>query len=131
MILRTAEVDWDRVIDQAVTHGQHLRLRTALACLLDLPVPVPERVHAAYAWLAGPRVSRRERLEFELSSGRLAGRGGLPHVIAELVAATAGESLPRTAVRIPKQLRIRWGIEHRWQLPLAAARRVFQAARRA
>jgi polysaccharide transporter, PST family len=130
MILRTAEVDWDRVIDLAVTHRQQLRLREALACLLELPVPVPDRVHAAHAWLAGQQPTRRDRLAFELSSGRLARHGGLPHALAELVAQTSGESLARTAARLPRHLCARWNVEHRWQLPFAAGRRVFQAARR-
>ena len=130
MILRAAELDWDRIIDLAVTHRQQLRLRHALGCLLELPVPVPERVAAAHAWLAGRRPSRRDRLAFALSSGRVARRGGLPHALAELVAATAGESLVRTAARLPRHLCTRWSVEHRWQLPLAAGRRVFGAARR-
>jgi hypothetical protein len=131
MILRGPEVDWDRIIELAVTHGQHLRLRTALGCLLDLPVPVPERVHAAHDWLERRPATRRDRLAFELSSGRLARRGGLPHALAELEAATEDEPLIRTAARIPRHLRTRWGVEHRWQLPLAAGRRMLQAARRA
>jgi hypothetical protein len=131
MILRTAELDWDRLIDLAVTHRQHLRLRHALGCLLELPVPVPERMEDAHAWLEHRRPTRRDRLAFGLSSGRLARRGGLPHALAELVAATAGESLVRTAARLPRHLCNRWSVEHRWQLPLAAGRRMFDAARRA
>lgn len=130
MILRAAELDWDRLIDLAVTHRQHLRLRDALACLLDLPVPVPERVHAAHAWLERQRPTRRDRLAFALSSGRLARRGGLPHALAELVAQTTGESLARTGARLPRHLCARWSVKHRWQLPLAAGRRMLHAARR-
>jgi len=131
MILRATEVDWDRIIDLAVTHRQHLRLREALACLLNLPVPVPERVHAAHAWLAGHPATRRDRLAFALSSGRVAGRGGLPHALAELVAVTTGESLARTAARLPRHLCARWSVEHPWQLPLAAGRRMLRVTRRA
>ena len=130
MILRSAELDWDRLIDVAVTHQQHLRLREALACLLDLPVPVPDRVGAAYDWLASRPPTRRDRLVFELSSGRLARHGGLPHALSELVAQTPGESLARTAARLPRHLCARWNVQHRWQLPLAAGRRMVQAARR-
>jgi hypothetical protein len=131
VILRTAELDWDRLVDLAVTHRQHLRLRHALGCLLDLPVQVPEQVAYAHAWLAQRRPSRRDRLAFALSSGRLARRGGLPHALAELVAATADESLVRTTARLPAHLCNRWSVEHRWQLPLAVGRRMFDAARRA
>jgi O-antigen/teichoic acid export membrane protein len=130
MILRAAEADWDRLIDLAVTHRQDIRLREALSCLLDLPVPVPERVHDAHAWLGGQRPTRRDRLAFALSSGRPARRGGLPHALAELVAQTTGESLVRTAGRLPRHLCARWSVEHRWQLPLAAGRRMLHAARR-
>jgi O-antigen/teichoic acid export membrane protein len=130
MILRSAELDWDRLIDLAVTHRQQLRVGEALGCLLDLPVPVPARVHDAHAWLANRQPTRRDRLAFELSSGRLARRGGLPHAVAELVAQTSGESLARTAARLPRHLCARWNVEHRWQLPFAAGRRMLQAARR-
>jgi hypothetical protein len=131
MILRATEVDWDRLIDLAVTNGQQLRLRNALRCLLELPVPLPTRVAEAHAWLAARRPNRRERLAFALSSGRLARRGGLSHALAELVAATPGESLARTATRLPSHLCRRWSVDHGWQLPLAAGRRVLNAARRA
>ena len=57
MILRACEIDWDRLIELAVTHGQGLRLRAALGCLLGLPVP--ERLAAAHAWLAGWSPTRK------------------------------------------------------------------------
>jgi PST family polysaccharide transporter len=131
MILGAAELDWDRILDLGVSHRQQLRLLTALGCLLDLPIPVPERVAAAYEWLAARSPTRRDRVGFQLSSGRLGRRGGLPHALAELVAVTADESLVRTAARLPGHLCARWSVEHRWQLPLAAGRRVRQATRRA
>jgi hypothetical protein len=128
MILRADEVDWDRLIELAVTHGQGLRLREALDCLLRFPVP--ERVAAAHAWLAGWSATRRERLVFALSSGRFARRGGPAQALAQLVATTSGEPLARTAARIPALLCARWSLTHRWQLPLAAARRLLAAVRR-
>jgi hypothetical protein len=131
MILGAAELDWDRILELGVSHRQQLRLLTALGCLLDLPIPVPERVAAAYEWLAARSPTRRDRVGFQLSSGRLGRRGGLPHALAELVAVTADESLVRTAARLPGHLCARWSVEHRWQLPLAAGRRVRQATRRA
>jgi O-antigen/teichoic acid export membrane protein len=131
MILGAAELDWDRLLDLAVTHRQQLRLLSALGCLLDLPISVPERVAAAHAWLATRSPTRRDRLAFQLSSGRLARWGGLPHALAELVAVTADESLVRTAARLPGHLCARWSVEHRWQLPFAAGRRMLQATRRA
>ena len=129
MILRAGDVDWDRLIELAVTHGQSLRLREALDCLLRLPVP--ERVAAAHGWLAGWSPTRRERLVFALSSGRLARRGGQAQALAQLMAATSGEPLARTAARIPAHLCARWSLTSRWQLPLAAGRRLLTAVRRA
>jgi len=131
LILRTTAIDWDRLLELAVTHGQHLRLAAALDCLLDLPVAVPSRVTDARAWLAGWPATSRDRLAFQLSSGRLGRRGGLTDSLAELVASSAGESLARTAARLPRHLCARWNVAHGWQLPLAAGRRVLAATRRA
>jgi O-antigen/teichoic acid export membrane protein len=132
MILGGQEVDWDRLVGLAVTRGQRRRLREALACLHALPVPMPDRVAEAYAWLSADEASRRERFVFALSSGALGRRGGgLAQSLAELFASSPGESLARTAARLPSHLRARWGVAHGWQLPLAAGRRALTAARRA
>jgi O-antigen/teichoic acid export membrane protein len=130
MILRASEVDWDRLIELAVTRGQSLRLMEALDCLVSLPIPVPERVTAARAWLARRSPTRRDQLVFALSSGRFARRGGLARALAQLLAATTGEPLLRTAARVPGHLCARWSVTHRWQLPLAAGRRLLGSARR-
>jgi hypothetical protein len=130
MILRGHELDWDRLVSLAVTRGQRLRLREALGCVLDLPVPVPERVAEAHEWLGSEPVARRERLAFALSSGALARRGGAAPALAELLASSPGEPLLRTAARLPGLFRARWGLAHDWQLPFAAGRRVLAAARR-
>jgi hypothetical protein len=131
MILRSGELDWDRLVNLAVVHRQHLRLREALGCLLDLPIPVPQRVADAHAWLAQTQPTRRDRLAFALSTGTLARRGGLADSLAELLASTTGESLARTVTRLPGHLCARWGVTHRWQLPVAAGRRFLSAARKA
>lgn len=131
MILGSGELDWDRIVDLAVVHRQHLRLREALGCLLDVPIPVPQRVADAHAWLAQWRPTRRDRVVFALSNGTLARRGGLSDAFAELLATTTGESLARTATRLPRSLCARWGVAHRWQLPAAAGRRLLSAARKA
>jgi O-antigen/teichoic acid export membrane protein len=131
MILRAGELDWDRLLELAVRHGQLLRLREALGHVLGLGVPVPRRVATAHAWLGDFSPTRRERLVFVLSSGPLGRRGGLPQSLGGLLAATAGESLARTAARLPGHLCARWSVEHSWQLPFAAGRRALQAARRA
>jgi len=131
MILRSGELEWDRIVDLAMVHGQHLRLREALGCLLDLPIPLPQRVADAHAWLAQWRPTRRDRVVFALSNGTLARRGGLADSLAELVASTPGESLARTATRLPGRLCARWGVAHGWQLPVAAGRRLLSAARKA
>ena len=104
MILRAAELDWDRLIDLAVTHRQHLRATRSSRLPARPPGSGPRTRHDAHAWLANQRPTRRDRLAFELSSGRLARRGGLPHAVAELVAETSGESARpdgRPAARAP------------------------------
>jgi len=130
MILRGQEVDWDRLIELAVTRGQALRLREAFDVLLGLPLRMPERLRVAHDWLCRWTPTRRERLAFEFSSGRLAGHGALAEVLSSLLAATSGASLARTAAALPAHLRARWGLAHAWQLPLAAGRRVLAAVRR-
>jgi O-antigen/teichoic acid export membrane protein len=131
MIMRSGELDWDRLVNLAVVHRQQLRLREALGCLLELPVPVPRRVAEANTWLAQWKPARRDRLAFALSTGTLARRGGLADALVELLASTSGESLARTATRLPGHLCARWSVAHRWQLPFAAGRRVLSAARKA
>jgi O-antigen/teichoic acid export membrane protein len=131
MILRRRELDWDRLVELAVTRGQRLRLREALGCILELPIPLSERVAEAHTWLRSSAPSRRERLAFALSSGSLARSGGPAEALSELLASSPEEPLMRTAVRVPGHLRARWGLAHGWQVPLAAGRRMLAAARRA
>jgi Uncharacterised nucleotidyltransferase len=84
MLLRTAEVDWDRLIEIGGGGGQTLRLRAALAYLHRLPATnVPGGVVAR---LERSRPRPRERLVYALAAGRLARRGrfaGLSEGLAE------------------------------------------------
>jgi len=127
MILRSQEVDWDRLIELAVTRGQALRLREAFDLLLHLPLRMPERLRVAHDWLCRWTPTRRERLAFEFSSGSLARHGRLAGVFSSLLAATPDTSLARSAAVLPAHLRARWGLAHAWQVPLAAGRRVLAA----
>ena len=84
MLLRTAEVDWDRLLEIGVGRGQTVRLRAALAYLRRLPVPeVPAHVVARLAMV---RPSHRERLVFALASGSIP-LEGLSEAVAERLVA--------------------------------------------
>ena len=122
MVLRRGDIDWARLIGIALDHGQALRFREAVDYLRGLPVPEPPA--EVRERLAGAAIARRERLIYALASGSIRGPGNVPETLAEHLAATADESLPRVLATYPGRLRARWGLEHAWQLPLAAGRRV-------
>jgi hypothetical protein len=121
MLLRSQEIDWDRLLELGMGRGQTLRLRDALDYLGGLPATgPPEEVCAR---LRKARVTGRERLIHFLSSGSVQWLGSVPEELAEHVAATPRASLVRTIATFPRRLRARWGLEHGWQLPFAAGRR--------
>jgi polysaccharide transporter, PST family len=130
LIIRAAEIDWDRLLELGVEHGQTVRLREALRYLLSLPDRWPPRLHDGYQWLLRRPTTRRETLGYSFSSGSLARLGGFAEAIAEHLAATDGDSPARTVRRFPARLRERWGLAHSWQLPLALGRRMIAAAAR-
>ena len=125
MVLRGREIDWERLLGIALEHGQALRLREAVDYLRRLPVPEPPA--EVRERLAGATVTRRERLIYALAAGSIRGPGSVPETLAEHLAATGDESLPRALATYPGRLRARWGVEHAWQLPLVAGRRVRRA----
>lgn len=125
MVLRGHEVDWRRLVELGQGRGQTLRLRAVFDYLLRLPVPhPPEEVHIR---LDEASVTRRERLIYALSSRSIRGLGGVPETTAAHLAATPHESLARALVSLPARFRDRWGLQHTWQVPLAASRRVISA----
>lgn len=116
-----SDVDWQKLVAEAVALRSALRLRDALAYLAAaLDAPVPE---AALRELEETPSTGRERL-----AHRIAGHGGtrlgnLPATVAGHVVATRDESLLRAALTLPQALRREWGLDHVGQLPAAAARR--------
>jgi hypothetical protein len=116
-----SDVDWQKLVTEAVALRSALRLRDALAYLTAaLDAPVPE---AAVRELEATPSSRREQL-----AHRIAGHGGtllgnLPATVAVHIVATRDENLMRTALTLPRALRREWGLDHVGQLPAAAARR--------
>jgi len=127
MVLRTQEIDWERLLDLASSRGQALRLRDVFRYLALLPCPrPPEEVRER---LERTSVSRRERLATTCAGGSVRGFGALPAIVAEHLAATAGEPVIRTLLLFPLRLRERWNVAHGWQLPLAACERAWRLLR--
>ena len=120
------EIDWQKLVAEAVAVRSALRLRDALAYVTAaLDAPVPE---AVLRELEAPPSTGRERF-----AHRIAGRGGallgnLPAAVAGHVVATRDEGALRAALTLPRALRHEWGLDHAWQLPAAAARRGLAAA---
>ena len=127
MIVRSAPVDWSRVVAVARSRAQALRLRDALTYLDRLPgVEVPPD---AVRELAAAPVTRRERLVHALAGGSLGSAGALPELAGRHLAATAHASALDAAFSFPERLRAEWGTPHTWQLPGAFARRVARRLR--
>jgi hypothetical protein len=118
-IIRSGQVDWDRLVGLAIRSGQALRLRDSLAYLSSqAAVPAEARDR-----LAAAPVTRRERVAHALTAGAVKGLGGFPHTLGEhLASGGAMRSLPAF-------LRERWDLEHGWQLPFAAGRRAWRVLR--
>jgi hypothetical protein len=116
-----SDVDWQKLVAEAVALGWALRLRDALTYLTAaFEAPVPE---AAMRELEATPSSGRERL-----AQRIAGHGGtllgnLPATVAVHLVATRDEGPLRAALTLPRALRREWGLDHVGQLPAAAARR--------
>jgi hypothetical protein len=116
-----SEIDWQKLVAEAITLRSTLRLRDALFYLTDaLDAPIPE---AALRELEATPSTGRERF-----AHRIAGRGGallgnLPPAVAGHVVATRDEGVLRAALTLPRALRHEWGLDHVGQLPAAAARR--------
>lgn len=116
-----SEINWSKLVAEAVTVRTTPRLRDALVYLkAALDAPIPE---AALRELETTPSTRRERF-----AHRIAGHGGtllgnLPAAVAGHVVATRDEGLLRAALTLPRALRREWGLDHVGQLPAAAARR--------
>jgi hypothetical protein len=118
-IADAAAIDWSRLVGTALASRQTLRLRPRieyLASRLEVPLEARRR-------LADAPVSRRERTAHSLMNGDFSRLGGLPTALGEHLASEAGLH------ELPASLRTRWGLDHDWQLPLAAGRRAWRVVR--
>jgi hypothetical protein len=121
MIVRSHELEWDRLIARAETTHQVVRLKNALDSLARLPGPhVPPEVHDA---LAAYPVTRRDRIVFWCSAGSTNMVGALPEIAGEYLAATRGKSAARVVATFPAYLRERWNLSSYQMLPVAVLRR--------
>lgn len=123
LIVREGKVDWERIVEVAVGGGQTLRVRESLEFVARQPrMPVSAE---ALARLATQPVSRRERVAYAFAGGAAPWLGALPEILGEHLAATTGEPAGRAIATLPNRLQARWGLDHAYEIPLAAARRAY------
>jgi hypothetical protein len=118
-IIRSSEVDWDRVVWQAEERRAAPRLGEALgylAALLEAPVPADVLVR-----LESFASTKRDLIAHRVSGagGRLLGE--FPRTLAGYIRSSDGPL--QSALGLPRFLRDAWNVEHSWQLPLVAARK--------
>lgn len=111
-----ADMDWQRVVQQARLLRATLRLRSALRQLSD--------------WLSDPDLSdvlseleaapsnRRERLANALDARRGGALGLAPESLTRYLRATAGESTLHAAAGLASFLRDEWALRHRRHVPV-------------
>jgi hypothetical protein len=119
----TPELDWERVLGLAREQGQAVRVHGTVAYLgntLDVSLPA-----GAGRLRETPRVPVRERLAYRCAGAPATGLGSLPQAIGEHLNATRSSSGIEAVITFPEYLRRRWQLEHRWQLPIAGGRRIF------
>jgi hypothetical protein len=125
MLLRAqgGRLDWERVVHQAAKRRLVLAVVTSLAALVEgFGTPVPR---ATLDSLAAMPVIFRERVEFNARQLPPAlGRGLFLHW-CDLAREAPRASAARRLSRFPSYLREVWNLEHSWQLPVEAARKVW------
>jgi hypothetical protein len=117
----TGSRDWESMLALARDQGQSYRLHQTFAYLagvlaVSLP-PAAARVRDA------PAVPVRERVAYRLAGASVGGAGSLPHALAEHLVDTRATPGMQALITLPRFLRLRWQVEHGWQLPLAGGRR--------
>ena len=122
MILRSHEVDWDRLVARAGATHQATRLKEALDYLARLPGQhAPPEVRDA---LAAYPASRRDRIAFRCSAGSARIFGAMPTIVGEYLAVTRGQSTAHVVAKFPAYLGDRWNVSNLWQLQMAFGRRL-------
>ncbi|CAN5682847.1 hypothetical protein BH18ACT13_BH18ACT13_10090 [soil metagenome] len=121
-----ADIDWQRLLVLAEESAQVSRLRDALGFLGSIPGPKPPQ--EVCDRLASTKVTRRERLSYLCTAGRVSGARRLAPLVAEHLA-SSNESVVGAIATFPRFLRDRWSLAHTWQVPLAAGRRAVGVVR--
>jgi len=125
MLLRArgARLDWERVTHQATKRRLVLAVLTALAPLTErFGAPVPQ---ATLDSLTSMPVIIRERVEFHARQLPSAlGRGLFLHW-CDLAREVPRASAARRLGRFPSYLCEVWNLDHRWQVPVEAARKAW------
>jgi hypothetical protein len=126
-IVRTRpELQWGDLIAQARRRHVAPRLAEALKYLAgDLDVPVPSH---ALTELRGSRPSARERVAHWVSAGPPRGPG-VRRGLAHWASITLQEPAARAVASLPRYVRLKWGADHAWQVPLEVSRRLVQHVR--
>lgn len=114
-IIRSGQVDWNRLVAAAEARRATLRVHEALAYVGELvEAPVPTDVLLR---LDEVPASRRDVLAHRVSGSGGKVLGELPRTLAGYVRSGDG---PRG---LPRFLRNAWNVDRGWQLPLVAARK--------
>jgi hypothetical protein len=116
-----SEIDWERLVRQAMRLRATLRVHDALSFLRqELDAPVPE---GAIEELRTAPTRRREVLAHRAAGRRLGMLGPMPDTFTRFLRLTADERVTRALAGLPTFLRDEWGLDRRSQVPLAALRR--------
>jgi Uncharacterised nucleotidyltransferase len=110
-----AELDWQRLVDEASRLRAARRLHDALVFLSrELDAQVPQN---ALDELARTRIRARQWLAHRLASRRWPVVGAAPEGLVRLLFVTADRSVPAALVTIPRFVRDEWGHERRRRRP--------------
>jgi Uncharacterised nucleotidyltransferase len=129
MILRSAEVDWDRFEELSIRVRDTIRISDALAYLSD-PFARGAVPDGSVARLRAHPVSRFDRLEYALASRDVGtGAGMFPATFATYVRETRGWSLGRRTRLFPTFLQEVWELDRLAQVPGTAVRKAVSTLR--
>jgi hypothetical protein len=116
------DLDWERLLAQALRLRMILRLKTALRYLAEtLQAPLPpgyiDRLEAL-------PVSRLETMEHRFMTRRVELLGGLPELWFYHLRAPGGTKFIRKLIGFPTYLRRYWGLTGSFALPIGLARKI-------